>query len=180
MPWNVERFKKCLKTHTAEEKASKLMESCGAEPQSASRAKKAAYVKCVMDNFDKQFPHDVRAKVMEECGRKCISTSTIEKAKKIKNSSKNLEELIEGLNKSHIGGHLRLEGNKIHASYDRCYCGAVKQTKEKFSPTYCNCSRGWYLELFEQALGKPVKVDLLESIVQGAKTCRFIIHMREK
>jgi len=38
MPWIAERFKKCLKAHTTEEKASKLMENCGAEPQSASPA----------------------------------------------------------------------------------------------------------------------------------------------
>jgi predicted hydrocarbon binding protein len=178
MPWNGERFKKCLKAHAGDEKVFKLMESCGAEPKSASPTKKAAYVKCLMDNFDKQFPQDVRTKVMEECGRKCISASTVEKAKKIGQNSKTLEELVGELNKSHIGGgHLRLEGNQIHASYDRCYCGSVKQTKERFSPTYCNCSRGWYLELFEQAMGKPVKVDMLESVVQGAKTCKFIIHV---
>jgi predicted hydrocarbon binding protein len=178
MPWNGERFKKSLKAYASDEKVSKLMESCDAEPQSANPAKKAAYVKCVMDNFDKQFSQDVRAKVMEECGRKCISASTLKKAKKISENSKSLEELVEELNKNHVGGgHLKLEGNKIHASYDRCYCGSVKRTKEKFSPTYCNCSRGWYLELFELALGKPVKVDMLESVVQGAKTCRFIIHI---
>jgi predicted hydrocarbon binding protein len=53
----------------------------------------------------------------------------------------------------------------------------VSKTKKRFSSTYCNCSRGYLLELFEQIFEKPVKVDLVESVIQGAKSCKFIIHI---
>jgi predicted hydrocarbon binding protein len=152
------------------------MESCGQITSSASPKKKAKFAKCLMDNFEKHFPENVRIKVMENCGRSCIGATIIQKAKKIKKNAKNLKELVDGFNKQHIGGgKLKLEGNKIYAVYDRCYCGMVNKAKEKFSSTYCNCSRGWLLELFEKVFEKPVKIDLIESIIQGAKTCKFAI-----
>jgi len=178
VPWSVDRFTNCLKPYVKQDEIAKLAANCGQISPSSSPEKKAAFVKCLMDNFEKQFPEDMRTRVMENCGRNCIGTSVIEKAKRIKKKAKNLDELVDDLNKAHIGGgKLRLEDGMIHGLYEKCYCGAVSKTKERFSSTYCNCSRGWLLELFEKLLEKPVQVDLLESIVQGAKTCKFVIRI---
>jgi predicted hydrocarbon binding protein len=137
---------------------------------------KAKYAKCLMDNFERQFPEDVRVKVMEDCGRGCVGSSIVERALQVKRKANDLAELVEGLNKLHIGGgKMKLEGNKIRAQYARCYCGVVSKTKEKFTSTWCNCSRGWFLGLFEKIFEKPVKVEMTETIIQGAKTCKFII-----
>jgi len=167
-----------LKPFAKQGKISKLIEGCGKIDSSSSPLKKAEFAKCLMDNFERQFPENVRIKVMENCGRRCIGASTIKKAKGIKGNAKNLVELIDGLNKQHIGGgRLRLENNKINVEYGKCYCGMVSKTKERFSSTYCNCSRGYLQELFEQIFEKPIKVDLVESAIQGAKSCRLIIHI---
>jgi len=61
--------------------------------------------------------------------------------------------------------------------YERCYCGSVSQTKEPFSATYCYCSCGWYRQLFETLLERPVEVELLGSVIQGDENCRFKIMM---
>ena len=176
MPLNVERFASCLKPYASQEEIQRLVESCGQTPTSPE--KKARFTKCLMDNFEKQFPEDIRFKVMEDCGRRCIGQTTIEKARRIKKNSKNLEDLVDGLNRQHIGGgKMKLEGNRIHAFYERCYCGTVNKTKEKFSSTYCNCGKGWFLELFKEILGKPVRVDLVQSIIQGAQDCKFVIYV---
>ncbi len=178
MPWSIDRFVDCLKPFAKQEMISELIEGCGRISSSSSPLKKAEFVKCLMDNFERQFPEDVRIGVLENCGRRCIGTATIGKAKRIKRNAKNLAELIDGLNKQDIGGgRLRLEGNKIHVEYGKCYCGMVSKTKERFSSTYCNCSRGYLLELFEQILDKPLRVDLVESVIQGAKSCKFIVHV---
>lgn len=178
VPWSTNRFVDCLKSFAKQNQISELIEGCGKIDSSSSSLRKAEFAKCLMDNFERQFPKDVRIKVMENCGRRCIGPPTIEKTKSIKRNSKNLAELIDGLNKQHIGGgRLRLENSRINVEYGKCYCGMVSKTKEKFSSTYCNCSRGYLLELFEQIFEKPVKVDLVESVIQGAKSCKFIIHM---
>jgi predicted hydrocarbon binding protein len=51
----------------------------------------------------------------------------------------------------------------------------VSQAQEPFSPTYCQCSCGWYRQLFETLQGKAVEVDLLGSIRQGDERCQFLI-----
>jgi predicted hydrocarbon binding protein len=178
MPWSIDRFVDCLKRFAKQDEISELIKGCGKIDSYSGPVKKAKFAKCLMDNFERQFPEDVRIKVMENCGRRCIGAPTIEKAKRIKRNTKNLAELIDGLNKQHIGGgRLKLVNNRINVEYEKCYCGMVSKTKERFSSTYCNCSRGYLLELFEQVFEKPVKVDLIESVIQGAKSCKFIIHI---
>lgn len=178
MPWSIDTFVNSLKPYAGQDEISKLIESCSQLRSDSNPEKKATFVKCLMDNFDKQFPEDVRVKVMENCGRSCIGNSIIQAAKRVKKNAKSLDELVNCLNKHHIGGgKLRLDDNKICAVYERCYCGMVSKTKEKFSSTYCNCSRGWFLELFEKLFEKPINVDLVESIIQGAKTCKFVIYV---
>lgn len=69
-----------------------------------------------------------------------------------------------------------IRGNEeIYASYDRCYCGHLKEYGQQVPSEFCNCSRGWFLELFEKTLHMPVQVELVDSIVQGGKECQFII-----
>jgi len=178
MPWSVDRFANHLEPYAKQDEMAKLTAACGQISPSSSPEKKAVFVKCLVDNLEKQFPRDIWVRVMENCGRDCIGASVIEKAKRIKKKARNLDELVDGLNKAHIGGgELRLEDGMIHALYEKCCCGAVSRTKVKFTSTYCNCGRGWFLELFEKLLEKPVQVELLESIVQGAKTCKFVIHV---
>jgi len=102
----------------------------------------------------------------------------LQKAVRLLKHAANLDDLVELLNANHIGGGLlRRKGKTIIAEYRRCYCGSVSKTKTKFSPTYCQCSCGWYRQLFETILGKPVKVELLGSIIQGDAQCRFKIYL---
>jgi len=119
-----------------------------------------------MNALEEQFPEDGQAKVLENCGLGCIGTTTIERAKRVKKNAETLGDLAAGLNGQHIGGgKLKLEGSKIYAEYDRCYRGMVSKTKEKISSAYCNCSQGWFLELFEEVFQQPVKVELFGSII---------------
>jgi hypothetical protein len=72
---------------------------------------------------------------------------------------------------------LHRDGEVIYAAYDRCYCGSVNKTRELFLATYCHCSCGWYQQLFETLLDRPVEVELLGSILQGDERCRFLIRI---
>jgi len=174
----VERLAKTLTAQVGADVTSKVIEGCEEIVATASPAKKAKWAKAAMDRLDAQVPEDIRMQVMEQCGRACIGRSTIERAKTARRSTKGLDEFLDRLNREHIGGgKLKRDGDIVYARYDRCYCGLVSATKEPISPTYCHCSRGWVLELFEQVFGKSVQVDLLQSIVQGAPFCQFAIHL---
>jgi hypothetical protein len=71
-------------------------------------------------------------------------------------------------------------GSDVEKRSLRCYCpiGRVAILEDKTVPeTFCNCGAGWYVQLWEGILGKPVRVELLESVLQGGEKCRFAIHL---
>jgi len=122
-------------------------------------------------------------KILVSCGRMCCGATTRKLAVKTIQGSGSLKDFISRLNKRHIGGgRLKLKDkNTITGGYDRCYCGMVSKTRTPFpTATYCSCSTGWYKQLFETALGRPVEVKILQSIISGSKTCEFVIKISKK
>jgi len=116
--------------------------------------------------------------IFVSCGMMCCGTNSRKLAKQLMQKSKSLKDFISKLNEKHLGGgRLKLKDeNTIIGGYDRCYCGMVSKTRKKFPDlTYCQCGVGWYKQLFETALGRPVQVKILQSIISGARTCEFVI-----
>ena len=54
-----------------------------------------------------------------------------------------------------------------------CFCPFVKESL--MSPDFCNCSLGWHQHIFSTLIGKPVKVEIIESVLRGGKSCNFVI-----
>ena len=57
----------------------------------------------------------------------------------------------------------------------RCGCPIAEKSPEGLSGTFCQCSVGFVRAMFSGYLGKPVRVELLEALKHGGKTCRFKI-----
>ncbi len=59
-----------------------------------------------------------------------------------------------------------------------CFCPVIRNFLDKGMPiTYCYCGAGWFREQWETATGKPVKVDILQSVLKGDDVCRFAIYL---
>jgi predicted hydrocarbon binding protein len=56
-----------------------------------------------------------------------------------------------------------------------CVCCLVDSSQMPGS--YCDCSIGWQKETYETILGKPVEVDLKESVLRGSKRCVFEVRI---
>jgi hypothetical protein len=41
---------------------------------------------------------------------------------------------------------------------------------------HCECTRTTHQSIFETALGRPIKVDVVETLRRGGKTCHFVAH----
>jgi hypothetical protein len=55
-----------------------------------------------------------------------------------------------------------------------CLCPMAEAQKPgQISPTYCLCSVGYVKEMHERMLGRPVEVELVDSVLIGGKRCRF-------
>jgi len=64
------------------------------------------------------------------------------------------------------------KGLKIADGY--CLCPMLENGPPALSPTYCYCSVGYVGFMFHKLItGKPVQVELLESLRGGGKACRF-------
>jgi len=134
---------------------------------------KEAYILTLMENMEKQLEEKTRVKLMEECGRACARRSGLAKfAEKYKGDIKKFVDIMaEKLGKENIF----IEGDMIHWCYPRCFCELVAEGPVRLPDAYCNCSVGWVLEVFETVTGKPVKVELLQSVKRGAPSCQFLV-----
>jgi predicted hydrocarbon binding protein len=144
------------------------------KPKDKNQAFKEAWIVALMTNMDEQFDEKTRVKLMESCGRDCARRGSIRLAESARGDvGKLVQSLANILGKKNCF----MDNNVVHLGYDKCYCELVAEGPERLSDTYCNCSRGWALEMFETAAQKPVKVEVLQTIKRGAPSCRFLVRL---
>jgi len=135
---------------------------------------KEQWIQTFLKNLDSQFDEKTRVRLMESCGRDCARRGSVKMAETCKGDVDKLLDTLAG----HIGKeNARREGNAVHLTYNECYCPLVAKGPARLSDTYCNCSRGWALEMFETVTGKPVKVVCLSSIKRGDAKCVFEVKL---
>ena len=145
--------------------------SAPAQQPDASRKFREAWVAGLMENLERQLDRPARVALMESCGRSCARRGAVKMA------AGGLDKLIDAL-AGHIGKeNARREGDAVHVTYTKCYCPLVGDGPPRLPDAWCECSRGWLLEVFGAAAGKPVQVDLLESIKRGGEKCRFVVRV---
>jgi len=61
-----------------------------------------------------------------------------------------------------------------------CFCPMIRTRLDTgISATFCNCSAGWDRQLYEGIFGKPVRMEVLETVLKGDEFCRFAIYIPE-
>jgi predicted hydrocarbon binding protein len=132
-------------------------------------------IKSIISVLEQTCEEETVARIMIPCGRQCIPKSYISRANTLYTVSTDIEDFLTKLNETRIGGgRLHLRDGKIIGIYDKCYCGLVKKLKG-LSPLYCYCSAGWYEQLFSSIFQKPVEVEKVATIPDGADHCEFEI-----
>ncbi len=61
-----------------------------------------------------------------------------------------------------------------------CHCPRIRDSFKSdvsISPTYCYCGAGYYKGIWEEILQRPVKVELLESVLKGDDVCKVAVHL---
>jgi effector-binding domain-containing protein len=59
-----------------------------------------------------------------------------------------------------------------------CFCPTVRNCLDQGMPiTFCYCGAGWYRQRWEAALGRPVRVEVVKSVLKGDDLCQFAIHL---
>lgn len=163
----------------------------GSETPAWRRVEKSeSWIKDLMDNLDAELDEETKIKLMQSCGRACY-THAFGVAPEEKPTPEEARRYLEDLKKR--GFKVRQEGDKTIIIYSwrrdhqnpwglilgdgYCMCPIVETGPEGLSPTYCYCSTGYVKESFDRAFGKPVKVELLDSLKRGGKDCIFKIEI---
>ena len=61
-----------------------------------------------------------------------------------------------------------------------CHCPRIRnviESGEMISPTYCYCGAGFYKDIWERILSKPVDVEIRKSLLNGDDVCSFAVHL---
>ena len=131
------------------------------------------WIKNLMENMDAHLDERTKVELMESCGRACARSGPVHVARECRG---NLDRWLATLREWHGGEeHVQQDGDVVRVVCTDCLCPVAKDIPEGLSCTYCYCSLGWMKETFGAVVGKPVDVELLQSIVRGAETCEFAI-----
>jgi len=156
---------------------------------------KVQWIKDVLIRLD-NLANDYQKYDILSCCAHEFSQKRIDKLKTIYENTGDVDEVLKEMDKDFAWyeGQKR-EGNLIFVQkipYNRedyakatnlnekkrnyCHCSLVRNYLNKnISPTFCNCSAGWYRQYWEGILGKPVHIKLLKSLVKGDDVCEFEI-----
>jgi hypothetical protein len=168
----------------------KVME--GSEQITANSSKKevVVWVKDAMNRLDALVDEKTGVQIMENCGYNCaaVNKRIIERCKSRRKNYKSIDEFLEAEQRRPLKGtRLVRKGEALYQFYTPkaftrpigCYCSLLRGLPydEKVLPTYCNCSKGFVKKFWEGVLERPVKVELMQSVVAGAPECKFVIHL---
>jgi hypothetical protein len=127
--------------------------------------------------MDAELDQPTKIKLMSACGRGCFNRFKFKQdlAAQGKGSA---DKLIEALKKNF---ECWREGDTVHVRYGKvsqgCYCPAAKYRETLPNDFHCYCTRATHEVIWETALGKPVKIDILETVRRGNPTCHFLVHL---
>ncbi len=68
----------------------------------------------------------------------------------------------------------------VEKRYQACFCPLVRDAirdKKTVSRTFCHCSSGWYMQEWEPIFGEKPRVDLVETMIEGADACLFAVRI---
>lgn len=61
-----------------------------------------------------------------------------------------------------------------------CFCPVIRPYLDSGMPfKYCYCGAGWYRQQWEAVTGKPVTVEIVQSVLKGDPVCEFATHLAE-
>jgi hypothetical protein len=180
----------CLEKVAGRSVAARVMEGSQQITEKTDKKRIAQWVKGAMERLDTLVDEETRVKAMQDCGYNCakINHRAIERAVARRNRYASTDDFLAAEQQKPMKGtKLAREGNILYEYYApqtytrpvRCYCGLISglPPEDTVSLTYCNCSRGFIEKYWEAILQKPVKVNLLQSVISGAKECKFAIHL---
>lgn len=144
------------------------------------------WAKRFFDVLDQELDEPTRRRIMEHNGTVCHEGSLNGKTP----PQATVDEMVKSIADYNGADSIRREGNVIYFNYVKnprglrvadgyCLCPLVEDGPPGLSGTFCYCSVGYVRHMFETVLRKKAKVDLLDSVKRGGKSCKFRVELLE-
>ncbi len=131
----------------------------------------------LMEAIDKETDESLKIRLIGACGKACFERHEFKRNLAIEGRG-DVEKLIAAAKKNF---EVWREGNLVHIRYGevskRCYCPAARYRSAKPNDIHCYCTRATHQAIWETALGRPIRVDIVETLRRGGKTCHFLVHL---
>ena len=123
-----------------------------------------------------------RIRLMEGCGRGCFTRHRFktEIAAAIAAAGGTREALLETYQRRWDAW---FEGNTFHIRIrasgptPACRCPVLRDHPAGHGAMHCHCTKGTHQAVLEAALGRPVRVEIVDTVRRGGSSCHFIADM---
>lgn len=148
--------------------------------ESFSPKEKSLWWKKTIENIENSIGDKSLSYIMTKCGSRCCGAGQRKTARRLFLESGSIEEFLQTISKHDVKeGDLTytlLDESTIIAEHNKCFCKQVSNSPEKFSSkVYCQCSVEFNRQFFTNAFEKEVHVELVDSIICGGKSCKFMV-----
>jgi len=120
-----------------------------------------------------------QAAIMKPCGEGCAEDILALCEKILGRKVASIEDLIEGWNirREQRGSHGKweFEPNAIRGIFRECSCPLVSSGLVELHAVQCLCSQGMMETIFSKVAGRPITVEIKETIGRGGKVCHFLV-----
>ena len=158
------------------------------------------WLRDMLNRLDKVANEDQKYNIISCCAHE-FSKKRIDYMKNIYKKTKDIDEVIKEMQKDYAWYENPVrKGDLIYLSkipvnpdgYEKaqnieekkknyCHCRFINDNLDKgISPTFCYCGTGWYRQLWEGILGKPIKIKILKSLLKGDETCEVAIQLPQE
>lgn len=173
------RFIRILRQHVGVDVAVEILHDA-AQYDSLNPIEKSNWWNRTVGETEQRIGTGATIAIMRECGSKCCGTGQRKTARRLYLKSGTIQRFLEEISTKDVSeGDLHysmIDENTIIAEHNRCFCQQVARGTQRFSSTvYCQCSVEFNRQFFSAAFDKEVDVEIIQSIISGANTCKFKI-----
>jgi hypothetical protein len=128
----------------------------------------------LFEAIDTEVNPATQLKLLQACGRGCYRRHQFKQD--IAAAGKGDPEKLIAAYRKNFG--IEREGDLVHIRYgDHCFCPAARNRPARPNDLHCECTRATHQTVFETALGRPIRVELIETVRRGGKTCHLVAHL---
>jgi hypothetical protein len=151
---------------------------CAARLEGAERenAFVNAWLDDLFDGIYAEVDDSTRVRLLEGCGRACYRRHPF-KQEIARKGRGGLAELEAAYKENFEAWR---DGDVLHIRYGAvskgCYCPAARHRPPRPHDVHCECTRATHQAVCEAALERPCRVEILETVRRGGRTCHFAVH----